>query len=321
MSPADAIISAYRSRSVRSSSRMAMSILTRIPARGSSSLRSGPRSKVHDASGARAVSCKWATDGTLTPLSNATHGENGFKRSGQEINMNALVRLTVTVVTVAACLAGLAGCGGSRGIDKALAEDTKKTPVAPGNSHAFDAPLELTLRVVAGTLVQKGFSIDQADSNMGFIKATRNMPDPKDANTNYHMSATAYVSAQHSGRTSLVTLSVSQQTVLHRSGHSWGTIPLLPLPIPIPTGKTYETVVTGEGGLKGDTFYNDFFAAVQQGLMSATEFGAPTLAADAEKPATAPVQSTQAASASGSDPRKDTGPAPTPPAAGPAPHL
>jgi hypothetical protein len=238
--------------------------------------------------------------------------------------MKALVRLTVTVVTVVACLAGVAGCGGSRGIDKALAEDKEKTPVAPGNSHSFDAPVELTLRIVAGTLVQKGFSIEQADSNMGFIKATRNMPDPKDANTNYHISATAYVSAQHSGRVSLVTLSVSEQTVLHRSGHSWSTLPLLPLPIPIPTGKTYETVVTGEGTLKGDTFYNDFFAAVQQGLASASEFAAPTLADAAKQgtvPVTGPMQSTEAAPASGSEPRKDTGMAPAPPAADPAPHL
>jgi hypothetical protein len=232
--------------------------------------------------------------------------------------MNTLVRLGVTL-TVAGVVAGLAGCAGPRGVDKALNDGKGKTPVGQGNSCSFDAPVELALRVVAGTFVQKGFAIEQADSTMGFIKASRNMPDPKDKNTNYHITATAYVNGQHSGRQSLVTLTASEQTVLHRSGHSWATIPL-PIPIPIPTGRTYETVVTGEEDIKGKDFYNDFFAAVQQGLANASEFGAPTLAVDAAKVGAAPLHSAEAAPAPDGS-QKATALTPATPAADPAPHL
>lgn len=238
--------------------------------------------------------------------------------------MNAFAPLAVTVVIASACLAA---CGGPRSLDKALADEKGKTPVAQGNSQRFDAPMELTLRVVAGTLVQKGFAIEQADSSMGFIKASRKMPDPKNENVNYHISATAYVSAQQGGRASLVTLSASQETVLHRSGHSWTTVPFI-IPIPIPTGKTYETVVTGEGGLKAETFYRDFFTAVQQGLASASEFGAPTLALGSPKAGTAatpPAQPPESGNdESANDVRKQTaesGLTTTPPSPEPTPHL
>jgi hypothetical protein len=231
--------------------------------------------------------------------------------------MNTFAPLVVTV-TVAAALAGLAGCTGPRGVDKALSDEKAKTPVAQGNSRSFDAPVELALRVVAGTFVQKGFAIEQADSTMGFIKASRNMPDPKDKNTNYHITATAYVNGQHSGRESLVTLTASEQTVLHRSGHSWATIPL-PIPIPIPTGRTYETVVTGEEDIKGKDFYNDFFAALQQGLANASEFGAPTLAVGSPRVGTAPAESAESSPAPASD-HKNTELATAPPAADSTPH-
>jgi hypothetical protein len=131
---------------------------------------------------------------------------------------------------------------------------------------------------VTGTLVQKGFGIDQTDSAMGLIKATRNVQDPKNPSTNYHMTATAYVSAEPTSHGSVVTLSASQQTVLYRKGHNWTMLPLLPI-IPIPTSRKFETVVTGEGGITGSSLYAEFFAAVEQSLASAAALAAPTAAA------------------------------------------
>ena len=166
----------------------------------------------------------------------------------------------VPIVLIAALTAGLEGCASSRGYEGAFSEKQE----IPGNSHTFQAPPEQTFRAVTGTLVQKGFNIEQTDIAMGLIKATRNYNDPKDPDTNYHIRASAYVSAG-STEESRVTLSASQQTLLYRRGHSWTMLPLLPI-IPIPTGRTFETVTTGEGGIAAGSFYTDFFAAVERTL-------------------------------------------------------
>jgi hypothetical protein len=177
-------------------------------------------------------------------------------------------------------IACLAACGTSRGVDKALTDDKS---VVQGNSHEFRAPPDMTLRVVTGTLVQKGFAIEQADAAMGLIKASRNLTDPRDPNLNYHVSATAYVRAAQDGDGSVVSLAASQQTVLYRKGHTWTMLPLLPI-FPIPTGNKYETVVTGEGSILQGNFYHDFFTAVEQGLATATAAGATAVVAGSRAP-------------------------------------
>ena len=136
-----------------------------------------------------------------------------------------MLRITAIALSMAALC--LAGCAGSRGVDKAFA-DSKSA--VQGNSHTFRASPEMTLRVVTGTLVQKGFAIEQGDGGMGLIKASRNLTDTKDPNTNYHISATAYVNAQSGGAGSVVSLAASQQTVLYRKGHTWTMLPLRPRP-------------------------------------------------------------------------------------------
>jgi hypothetical protein len=193
--------------------------------------------------------------------------------------MKAIIRFMVTAA--AACLAA---CVGSRGADQAL---TDSKSAVRGNSHSFQAPRELTLRVVTGTLVQKGFAIEQTDSAMGLVKATRNLTDPKDPNTNYHVTATAYVSTGPDGRSSVVSLAASQQTVLYRQGHTWTMLPLLPI-IPIPTGRKFESVITGEGSILEGNFYSEFFDAVERGLANAFAFNTTTLAAGAEESAQSP---------------------------------
>ena len=190
----------------------------------------------------------------------------------------------ITRFAIIAAAALLAACAGSRGADQALT-DTKS--VVRGNSHAFQAPRDVTLRVVTGTLVEKGFAIEQTDAAMGLVKATRNLTDPKDPNLNYHVTATAYVSSGPDGRSSVVDLAASQQTVLYRQGHTWTLLPLLPI-IPIPTGRKFETVVTGEGSIREGNFYAEFFDAVARGLANASTFNVTTLAAGAQESAQSP---------------------------------
>jgi hypothetical protein len=190
--------------------------------------------------------------------------------------MEAIARFAII-----AAAALLAACAGSRGAEKAFSDSKSEVR---GNSHSFDAPPELTMRVVTGTLVQKGFAIEQTDSAMGLVKATRNLTDPKDPDTNYHVTATAYVSKGPGGGGSVVSLAASQQTVLYRHGHTWTMLPLLPI-FPIPTGRKFETVVTGEGSILEGNFYAEFFDAVERGLASASTFNATTLAAGAEESA------------------------------------
>ena len=176
--------------------------------------------------------------------------------------MKTIVRFAA--ITAAMCLAA---CAGSRGVDKAFSD--KKSAVQ-GNSHAVHAPPDVTLRAVTGTLVQKGFSIEHVDAAMGLIRASRNLSDTKDPDTNYHVSATAYVSGASGGDRSVISLAASQQTVLYRKKHNWTMLPLLPI-IPIPTGRKYETVVTGEGSILRGNFYAEFFAAVDQNLAASSE--------------------------------------------------
>jgi hypothetical protein len=55
--------------------------------------------------------------------------------------------------------------------------------------------------------------------------------------------------------------------------------------IPIPTGRKFETVVTGEGSIQEGNFYAEFFNAVERGLANATAYSSTTLAAGAEESA------------------------------------
>lgn len=187
---------------------------------------------------------------------------------------------SISTICLAACLAG---CASSHGYDTAFSE---KQSIA-ANSHAFQAAKDPTFRAVTGTLVLKGFSIDQTDEAMGIIKATRSYQDPKDAETNYHITATAYVNASSDAGT-IVTLSASQQTLLYRHGHSWTLLPLLPI-IPIPTGRKFETVTTGEGGITAGSFYTDFFAAVEKTLASTAPAPGSRVAAEVTGPPATPI--------------------------------
>jgi hypothetical protein len=159
---------------------------------------------------------------------------------------------------------GLAGCATPKGYDNAFSDKSALN----GNAHSFSAAPEQTFRAATGTLVQRGFTIEQTDGAMGLIRATRNLQDQKDKKLSYNIIATAYVTSAPAGRGSVVTVSASQQTVLHRQTHHWtGIIG----PIAIPTSKEYQTVVTAEGSIGDAGFYKDFFAAMEQNLLTSSD--------------------------------------------------
>jgi hypothetical protein len=191
---------------------------------------------------------------------------------------------SVLLMIGAACLAG---CAETHGYNGAFAD---KAAIS-GNMHRFAADTAQTFRAVAGTLVQRGFTIEQTDGNMGLIKASRNLADPKNPKIAYHISATAYIMAAPDSSGSTVVLSASQQTVLYRETHHWtGIIG----PLAIPTRKEYQSFVTGEGSITDRSFYTDFFSALEGGLL-ASGAGA-VLTSVADKPAAAaPAPPAQAA--------------------------
>jgi hypothetical protein len=197
---------------------------------------------------------------------------------------------SVTTVLVLS-LACIAGCASQRAYNEVFSEQT----AIAGNTHSFAAAPADTLRAVVGTLVQRGFSIEQTDQQMGLVKATRNLQDPKDAKLSYLLTATASVWAAANGGGTVVRLSASEQQVTHSSKHNW--VPIIgPLMIPMP-GRTYQTTVTKEGTITDGGFYQDFFAAVQQTLAYETNPVTPTRSGPAPSVAATPAPSAAARAA------------------------
>jgi ABC-type oligopeptide transport system substrate-binding subunit len=160
-----------------------------------------------------------------------------------------------------AATAILAGCGGQQGYRKAFSEQTALS----NNSRSFEVPTDKALRTVKQTLVRQGFTIEQADTSTGLIKAVRNMQDKDDNDVSYNINITADIT-ETTDKGSAVTLAASQQTVLHRKWRTWWHL-LWIIPI-FPTGTEYQTVVTREGNVTDAAFYEDFFAAIEKALRS-----------------------------------------------------
>lgn len=184
-------------------------------------------------------------------------------------------RLVLTLIAVGL---GVTGCAENRGYEKAFADKQ----AVPGSSHRFEASPDRIFQAVKVTLVQQGFIVEQADAASGLVKAARTLADPKNKKISYNISSTVDISGTPAGRSAVVTMAANQQTVTHDSGHNW--MPILG-PIMIPTGKTYQTTVTGEGTITDRAFYTDFFAAVDKNLSEA--------AADSVPAGPAPARSTE----------------------------
>jgi hypothetical protein len=155
--------------------------------------------------------------------------------------------------------AGLAGCAAQTGYDKAFSAKTALS----GNSHSFNAPTDQTFKTVKFTLVQQGFTIEQADSANGLIKAARTFEDVKNKKIAYLVTTSVDLTGAPSGDATIVTASASQQTILHKDSEKY--YHLLGV-LPIPTGKVYQTIVRKEGNITDAGYYNDFFAAVTKNL-------------------------------------------------------
>jgi hypothetical protein len=155
--------------------------------------------------------------------------------------------------------AGISGCASKSGYNSAFAGSTALV----GNSHRYDANPDQTFKTVKITLVQQGFTIEQADAINGLIKGARALQDPKDKKISYLVTASIDVTGVPSGDATVVTASASQQTVLHKDSEKY--FHLLGL-VPIPTGKDYQTIVRKEGNITDAMFYKDLFAAITNNL-------------------------------------------------------
>ncbi len=154
----------------------------------------------------------------------------------------------------------LAGCEAPKTYETAF---SKHTALA-GNTHTYAATADQVFRASKVTLVQQGFTVDHADASAGLMKGLRVFDDPKNKKIAYLVTATVDITGVSASQT-VVTVSASQQTVLHKESHKY--YHLLGL-VPIPTGKEYQTVTRAEGNITGAAFYQDFFAAVARNMVT-----------------------------------------------------
>ncbi len=152
-------------------------------------------------------------------------------------------------------VAVVSGCASPTGHQAAFSDKTALV----GNIRQLDFTKSQAIRVSEQELIHRGFTIDNADLNAGLIKATRNFQDTAVPEQSYIVTASVY--AFESGPESCtVTLSASQQTILHREWKTWWHLLWL---IPIfPTGTEYQTVVTREGNITDPGVYANFFSAI-----------------------------------------------------------
>ena len=174
--------------------------------------------------------------------------------------------LTWVLVTVGAVI--VSGCSAPTGYEKAFSQ----AAALSGNARAFNATSDQLFRTVKITLVQRGFTIEQADAQSGLIRAGRALQDEKDAKLAYLITSTVDISPALTGGTTVVTVSAAQQTVLHKDSNKYYKFLGL---VPIPTGKDYQTVVRREGTIGTKQFYDDFFDAVDKNLRQLAAAAAP----------------------------------------------
>ena len=127
-----------------------------------------------------------------------------------------------------------------------------------GNTTSVDLTVDQGFRVAKQILIRQGFTLESTDVGTGLIRASRIFQDPAVPNQSYNINASAYLFPSGASATS-ITLSASEQTILHRSWHTWWhllwVIPLFPI------GTEYQTVVIREGNVTDPAFYGEFFAA------------------------------------------------------------
>ena len=124
------------------------------------------------------------------------------------------------------------------------------------NHCAFTQPPETVFKIVKQIFIQRGFTIEHADSKSGIIKAVRNMQDKENPEISYNINASADISEVTESETN-VSVAANQQTILHKATTTWWHL-LWIIPI-IPTGTEYQTLVIKEGDITDPVLYSDFF--------------------------------------------------------------
>jgi hypothetical protein len=128
------------------------------------------------------------------------------------------------------------------------------------NQFAFTQSSDSIFKIVKQTFVQQGFTIENADLKSGIVKAVRNMQDRENPDISYNIHASADIS-EVVGTGTNISMSASQQTILHRATTTWWHL-LWIFPV-IPTGTEYQTLVVKEGNITDPGFYTDFFNAMK----------------------------------------------------------
>jgi len=153
-------------------------------------------------------------------------------------------------------LIALFGCATTNDHHLAFSEKTALT----GNSDSFDLSANQTMAASKAVLIKQGFTIDSVDVTSGIVKANRNLQDPDDQEYAYHITVSGLL-VEEGPRRTLMTLSATQQTILHKKYTTWWKL-LWMIPL-FPVETKYETIVVKEGNIEEKRFYSDFFKAVK----------------------------------------------------------
>ena len=130
-----------------------------------------------------------------------------------------------------------------------------------GNAESIPASLDVTWRSVLEVMAQRGWLIQQADSQSGLILAHREMRDAEDSEISYALSATVTLVPVTDQLTKVIA-AANQTTEAHMKEYVWWHLLWL---IPIfPVGSEYTTVVVDRHTVHDPQLYADFFAAVKQ---------------------------------------------------------
>ncbi|HYC10851.1 MAG TPA: caspase family protein [Steroidobacteraceae bacterium] len=137
---------------------------------------------------------------------------------------------------------------------------------APGHVQHFGVPYEKTFPAVVDGLVQEGFTVEQVDDKVGFVTASRSVPDAKDRKISNIVTATCYVRPDQGGA-SLMFVAASQQSL--RFSGTGSSSYLSRALFGSFTGRgsagmdtVYGPLVTQEGELTDPVFYSRLFALI-----------------------------------------------------------
>jgi len=176
-------------------------------------------------------------------------------------SMLKATRTLVKLAAMALLVSAINGCATTGDHQQAFSSKTALS----GNSEYLNMDTKQALTASKTVLIKQGFSLDSIDASLGMFKANRKFQDPDDKEYAYNINVSGLVVEESPDRT-LMTLSATQQTIVHKEYTKWWKL-LWMIPL-FPVETKYETVVVREGNIEEKNFYNDFFSSVKaQGAM------------------------------------------------------